>query len=48
MTSDFIASYTAALNVIEGDTKCRAFVTVGHGKFFSNGLDLAVCALLLR
>lgn len=38
---DFLARAHAALDEVERAPEPRALVTVGHGKFYSNGLDLA-------
>lgn len=37
---DFLARAHAALDELERAPEPRALVTVGHGKFYSNGLDL--------
>ncbi|XP_033755080.1 enoyl-CoA delta isomerase 1, peroxisomal-like [Pecten maximus] len=36
----FLDSLNQALNEVERNTKCRAMITTGEGKFYSNGIDL--------
>ena len=39
--SEFIGSLNSALDAVEEAKDVDALVTIGSGKFFSNGLDLA-------
>jgi enoyl-CoA hydratase/carnithine racemase len=36
----FISAFHAALDAVENDVEARALVTVGLGRFYSNGLDV--------
>ncbi|XP_048248691.1 enoyl-CoA delta isomerase 3-like [Haliotis rufescens] len=37
---EFIDAFCAALDTVERNPTCRALITTGNGRFFSNGLDL--------
>ncbi|XP_067672057.1 uncharacterized protein [Haliotis asinina] len=38
--AEFIDAYCGALDKIESNPSCRALITTGKGRFFSNGIDL--------